>query len=224
MSQLFYYRKGIAVAGTVTALVIQKKNKDRINIFIDDNFSFGLTLNATLALKKGQYLSDEDILVLKHTDATEQAYQKTLHFLSFRARSRWEVEDYLRKKAVDEAIIEQVVARLFRQHYLDDAAFGQQWVASRNRSKPKGKRALRYELRQKGLANTDIEHAIANVDEEALAWQAVQKKYSRWKSLDKQTRRQKLTAYLARRGFNFDAISTVIAKVETILASEADTY
>lgn len=213
---------GFILAGTITALVIQKKNKERVNVFIDHDFAFGVSLNAALGLKKGQHLSDEAIARLKNDDAIEQAYQKSLHFLSFRARSEQEIKRYLQKKDVDEQTIAAVIARLQQQHYLDDTDFARQWVESRIRSKPKGKHALRHELRQKGLTDAAIEHAIAEIDETELAWRAAQKALYRWKSLDTSTRNQKLTAYLARRGFSYDVISDTIAKIDEQLLNEND--
>lgn len=202
------------MAGTITALVIQKKNKERVNVFIDHKFAFGISLNAALGLKKGQHLSDEAIAILKNDDAIEQAYQKSLHFLSFRARSEQEIRHYLQKKDADENTIAAVIDRLRQQHYLDDSDFARQWVESRTRSKPKGKRALRHELRQKGISDAAIEQATSEIDETNLAWRAAQKARYRWKALDTSVRRQKISAFLARRGFSYDVISDIVAKIE----------
>lgn len=208
---------GFILAGTITALVIQKKNKERVNVFIDHEFAFGISLNAALGLKKGQHLSDEAIAILKNDDAIEQAYQKSLHFLSFRARSEQEINRYLQKKGADEQTIAAVIDRLRQQKYLDDADFARQWVENRTRSKPKGKRALRHELRQKGLSDAAIEHATSEIDESELAWRAAQKALYRWKSQDDSVRHRKISAFLARRGFSYDVISDTIAKVNAHL-------
>lgn len=211
--QLFFYTV-TDLSGTITALVIQKKNKERVNVFLDHDFAFAITLNAALSLKKGQHLSDDAIETLKHTDAIDKAYQQSLNFLSYRARSEAEVAQYLRKKETADDIIELVTARLRQRGYLNDAEFGAQWVAGRSRTKPKGARALRYELRQKGLSDADIDAALVALDEESLAWQAVEHKLSRWQSLDAPARRKKISAFLARRGFNYDVISATLAKIE----------
>lgn len=211
--QLFFYTV-TGLSGIITALVIQKKNKERVNVFIDHDFAFAITLNAALSLKKGQHLSDDAIESLKHTDAIDKAYQQSLNFLSYRARSDAEVAQYLRKKETAADIIALVTERLRQRGYLNDTEFGKQWVASRSRTKPKGARALRYELRQKGLSDTDIDAALVALDEEALAWQAVENKLARWQLLDSQTRRKKISAFLARRGFNYDVISATLAKIE----------
>ena len=200
------------MTGKITALVIQKKNKERVNLFLDNAFAFGISLNAALNLKKGQFLSDEEIARLKFNDQAEQAYQKSLHFLSYRARSAQETKQYLRKKDFGEDAIEIAIERLTDKGYLNDAEFGQLWVENRNRFNPKGKTALRYELRAKGLSEADIEKALDGLDEENLAWQAVQKQLTRWQALDKLTFRQKLNGHLARRGFSYDIIQTIIVR------------
>lgn len=216
------FLKVFPLAGIITALVTQKKNKSRVNVFLDDEFAFAVTLNAALSLKKGQHLSDDRITSLKNADAIDKAYQQSLNYLSYRARSEAEVFRYLRKKAVSEEAISHVIDRLLRHGYLNDAAFGEQWVASRTRTKPKGARALRFELRQKGLADTDIEVAVANIDETALAWQAVENKLPRWLTLDVQARRKKITAFLGRRGFNYDVITVTLTKIEAIASNTDD--
>ncbi len=201
------------MAGTITALVIQKKNKERVNVFIDNSFALAVSLNTALGLKKGRFLSDEDIHTLKQNDLVDKAYQQTLHYLSFRARTQQEIETYLGKKNTPNDIIAQVIQKLLRHKYLDDAAFGQQWVAGRNRLNPKGKQALRYELRQKGLSEQHIEQALVDVDETTLAMQAAQKKVALWRVLDKATFKKKITGYLARRGFSYETIQTVLANL-----------
>ena len=197
------------MTGKITALVIQKKNKERVNLFLDDAFAFGVSLNVALNLKKGQFLSDEEITQLKFNDQAEQAYQKSLNFLSYRVRSKQEIKQYLQKKDFGEEAIEIAIEQLIDKGYLNDAEFGRLWVENRNRFNPKGKTALRYELRAKGLNEADIEKALDGLDEENLAWQAVQKQLTRWQSLDNLTFKQKLNGHLARRGFSYDIIQAI---------------
>jgi len=196
------------MAGKITALVFQKKNRERVNIFIEDAFALAVSLNTALTLKKGQVLTDDDIARLKAEDAVNRAYHRALSYLSYRARSRHEVVQYLQQKNVPPEAIEAAVERLEQNNYLNDAEFGRAWVASRSRQNPKGRQALRYELQQKGLSRDDIEQALRDLDEEPLAWRAVQKQLSRWKGLDRQTFWRKLNAHLARRGFAHDVIQT----------------
>jgi regulatory protein len=137
------------LSGTITALVVQKNNKERVNVYLDDEFAFGVTVNAALTLKKGQVLSDAEISQLKADDSVDKAYDQSLRYLSFRPRTVQEVRQYLQKKGISDENTEFVIERLTEQGYLNDAEFGRIWVNDRERLNPKGKRALQYELRQK---------------------------------------------------------------------------
>lgn len=200
------------MAGKITALVVQKKDKERVNIFIDDHFALGVSLDLALGLKKGQFLTDQAIAELKAQDGIEKAYQNTLAYLSYRARTRQEIEQYLQKKDVPAEVIAPVLERLGQQGYLNDAEFGQMWVENRIRLNPKGKQALQYELKQKGIGNEEIEQALADLNEDELAWQSVAKQLKRWQSLDEISFRKKITGHLARRGFSYETIDAVFAK------------
>lgn len=193
----------------ITALKIQQKNKNRINIFLDGEFAFGLSLTAALELKKGQTLSQAEIAQLQREDETQQAYERAIRYLSYRARSQQEVQRYLQGKGFGEAAIEAAIDRLSADNYLDDAAFAQLWVADRKRTKPRSGRALGYELRQKGISQEIIETVLEDINEERLAWEAVEPKLRQWQSLDRQALQKKVMGFLSRRGFNYDVMRQV---------------
>jgi regulatory protein len=65
-------------------------------------------------------------------------------------------------------------------------------------------RALRYELRQKGIASEEIESAVEAQDEDESAWAAIEGRIERWRGLERMELRQKVAAYLSRRGFGYD--------------------
>ena len=136
----------------ITALEVQKRNKERVNVYLDDEFAFGLSLMEAAVLKKGQTLSDEEIDQLKQEDAIVQAVDHAIRFLSYRPRSSQEVRQNLSKKKIPETVIESALERLENLGYLDDSAFVRFWVENRNSFKPMGARALSYELRQKGIS------------------------------------------------------------------------
>ena len=70
----------------ITAIEVQKKNPNRVNISLDDQFAFGLSRLAAAWLKVGQTLSEEKIADLQSADAREVAFQKAMRFLGYRAR------------------------------------------------------------------------------------------------------------------------------------------
>ncbi len=193
------------MSATVTALEVQKKNKERVNIYLDGEFAFGLTLIEAARLHKGQTLTDDDIAALKAADEVVQAYERAVQFLAYRPRSIAEIRRNLAEKDIDDAVIDAVIARLENQGYVDDLAFARFWLNNRQEFRPQGARALRFELREKGVANSVIDEALAEFDTSDAAYRAAKDKARRFRGLDKRTFRNKLGMFLTRRGFDYDA-------------------
>jgi len=192
------------VAGKITTLEVQKRNPDRVSVYLDGRFAFGLPAIIAARLARGQFLSDAEIAALQEEGAAEEAYNKTLHFLSYRPRSRAEIEEYLEKRGVNEPQIAKLAGRLERAGLLDDEAFAQYWVENRERFRPRGPRALRYELRNKGIPDDTIQRALASVDVSESAYRSAGRKARQLKDADRQTFFRKLVEYLARRGFSYE--------------------
>jgi regulatory protein len=199
---------------TITAIEVQKKNPNRVNIYLDDQFAFGLNRIVAVWMKAGQQLSDEKIATLQEADAREMAMQKALHFLGYRPRSVEEVRKNLQKHEIPAGVIEDTLNRLEQENLLGDGNFAREWVENRSAFRPKGKRALAMELRQKGLADAVIQDVLdENIDEEALALKAAQKYARKLKGLEWAEFRQKLSGFLGRRSFGFDVIIPVTRQV-----------
>jgi regulatory protein len=78
-------------------------------------------------------------------------------FLGTRPRTRWEVERRLRRAGADDATTEATLERLTELGYLDDAAFARWWGEQRDRHRPRGRRMVEAELRQRGVPRDVIE-------------------------------------------------------------------
>jgi len=142
MTAVCVYSDGIGLmAGTITALEVQRNNKERVNVYLDGEFAFGLTMLDAARLRKGQQLTDAEIAALKSTDSLQQAYERAVRFLGQRPRSTAEVRHNLTDKEVDASVVEEVIARLEGQGYLDDAAFARYWITNRQQFRPRGARA-----------------------------------------------------------------------------------
>jgi regulatory protein len=197
----------------ITAMTVQKRNPNRVNVDLDGEFAFGLSRIVAGWLKIGQELSDEKIEALQNEDALEAAYQQALLLLGYRARSLAEVRKNLRKHEVPEQTIEATIARLERAGLVNDGQFAQAWVENRNTFRPRGKRALALELRQKGLSDEVIRETLNdNVDESVLALQAAQKYVRKLEKLEWPDFRRKLIAFLARRGFSYSVAAPVVSQ------------
>ena len=197
----------------ITALSVQKKNPNRVNIYLDGEFAFGVARITAAWLKIGDELSDERIAKLLAEDSREWAYQQAMLFLSYRARSEKEIRQNLLKHEMSEEVIEETLERLRTAGLANDNEFAQTWVENRNTFRPRSRRALAMELRQKGLDDETVHSAVSEVDEEALAYEAAQKRLGRLKDLEWNDFRKKLSEFLARRGFPYSVIGPTVTRM-----------
>jgi regulatory protein len=199
--------------GKVTAIRVQKHHPNRVNVYVDNEYSFGLTRITAAWLQVGQQLTAGKIAKLRADDARETAYMQVLRYLDYRPRSRAEVRRNLEKHAVSPDVIEDVFKRLERSGLVNDERFARDWVENRSEFRPRSRRALAYELHQRGLAETAIKKALEGLNEEALAYQAALKQSRHYQGYQDRDFRNKLGSYLARRGFSYEIIKNVVARV-----------
>lgn len=198
---------------TITALKAQKNNPERVSVFLDNDYAFGLYRVVAAWLQVGQQLDEEKIRQLKESEAGEKAYQRALNFLSYRVRTETEIRRNLNKHDTPDEVIENVLERLRRNRLVNDLEFAQTWVENRSEFRPRGRRALTSELRQKGVGHEIIDEVLQSVDEEALAYQAAQKNARKYRKYEWPDFRKKLLGFLARRGFNYSIAAPAVEKV-----------
>jgi len=207
------------MTGRITALTFQKHNKDRANVYIDGKFAFGIAAILAVKLKVGQELSDDDVARLQGRDAGERAYERALNYLTYRPRSEVEIRRNLREKYARE-VIDSVIERLVGVGLVDDGEFARYWVNNRLQFRPRGLQALRYELRQKGVADSVIDEAVADVDELQAARQLAETALSRFRHLPPADFRRKLSGYLTRRGFSYQVVRPLVEEMAELVCCE----
>jgi regulatory protein len=197
----------------ITALTQQKHNPQRVNVYLDGEFGFGLARIVAAWLQVGQEISDEKIARLQAEDAREVAYQRAIKLLHYRPRTESEVRQTLQGHAVDEMVIDEVIERLKSNRLIDDARFAQLWVENRAEMRPRSQRALAYELNKRGVQSHEIAQALEVVNDEEMAYQAARKQARKLKDLEWKVFRQKLYSFLSLRGFNYEISSQIIPRV-----------
>lgn len=215
---------------TITALTVQKRNQQRVNVYLDGEYAFGLSRIVAAWLRVGQVIGDEKIELLKAEDEREVAFQQAVRYLSYRPRSEAEVRQQLESQNLSEQAIQDAVERLARNGLLDDNRFARNWVENRSEFRPRSRRALAFELRRLGVSPQVIESSLEGIDENELAYQAGLKQVRKYQRLDWQNFRQKMIAFLARRGFSYEVSNPVAARLwteqhqndATIMNNEAD--
>ena len=195
----------------ITDIKQQVKRQDRYSIYVDGKYAFSFSESEllSLGLQINQEFGEGELEELKKTAIEDKAYMRSLDLLSRRARSEWELRDYLKRKDYEPEVIEKIVNRLTNAGYIDDAKFAEAWISNRRLLKATSKRKLRMELLQKRVSNEIINVALEDdeTDEGQVLKDLVNKKRQQSRYQDD----QKLMAYLMRQGFNYDDVKSAMS-------------
>lgn len=199
--------------GRITDLAPQANDPERVSVFLDGAFAFGLPtpVAADEGLRIGDVIDAERAATLIARDEATRATSAALALLGYRARSEREVRERLARKGFAPPAIEAAVARLAGWGYLDDADFARRWVEGRGATR--GRRLLEQELRQKGVAAESVRETLdeAELDERAAALDVGRKRLRQLGTADPAATRRRLGAYLGRRGYGYDIIRATLA-------------
>ena len=200
--------------GTITALIAVPGQADRLQLYLDGRLACEISAFTAAAqqLRPGQYLSADALAVLSDAEEREAAMSAALRLLGQRARSVAELRTRLRRQDYTPAVVERVITRLNELGYLDDAAFAQRWIETRQRTSPRGAALLRRELRQHGIAGHVAEQAVASAagDAYAQARRAAAPRLARLARAEFETFARRLGGYLTRRGFPANIVYAVV--------------
>jgi len=103
--------------------------------------------------------------------------------------------------------------RLRRSELVNDPRFAQAWVENRSEFRPRSRKALRMEMRQRGLDDAAISQALSDVNDEDLAYRAALKHSRRLRETEWPDFRRKLTDFLVRRGFDYSTVASVVKRI-----------
>ena len=145
----------------------------------------------------------------------DQAYMDSaLRFLAQRPRSEQEIRRRLQTKGPSEERIERVLARLRELKLANDHDFAQYWTENRSLFKPRGDRALRSELFQKGvprdIIDTTLEKERDIVDD---AYRAGYRRAMLSRTLEEREFRERMKMFLLRRGFDWETIEQALERL-----------
>lgn len=148
----------------------------------------------------------------------EKGKQIAYRFLSYRPRSKKEVERKLKEKKISGENIISIISLLEKNNYLNDREFTLNWVKYRMENRPLGRRSLEYELREKGIDLEIIKDSLDEVyagefDEYDVAVKLAEKKISSLnkRKIEDNVIKRRLFSYLQGKGFSYDTIERVVS-------------
>lgn len=201
----------------ITKIEVQKRSKDRVNIYVDEEYFMAVyaELVYTHSLKKGMEIDKESLESLLHDEMYMKAKNKALSVLSKSDQS----EKKLREKLLndyDENIVEEVIEFLKGYKLINDNLLAEKIVHDNMNLSKFGKNKIKQNLYNKGIAASDIQDAISQIDpdeEYENAKYLAEKRLKRLKGEDKNKINQKIYQHLAYKGFNYDIIKRVLREL-----------
>jgi len=200
---------------------IRHTRAGRVRVTLDDQIELDLSPAAAERhdLYTGRRLEEAEVVALHDAARCEEATRAALRFLSYRPRSRLELERYLRGKGYDAAVVEAAVASCVDAGHLDDGGFALAFARDRIRLRPRGTWRLEAEIRQRGVeagtAAAAVRQALAEegVTERDLLESVARRRWDYVASLDPAVARRRLEAFLRRRGFPAAGIADAVREL-----------
>lgn len=194
-----------------------QRNTDRVNIYIDDKFAFGLfeEIRFKYGLKVDDQIDQKFIDDVLNAEEQRYAIDYSLNYISYRQRSKKEVHNALKKKGFEEALTEYVIDYLVQHNYIDDSSFADSFIRDKRNLNKYGSRRIEYELSAKGVSKETI-HELLNYDtdeEYNMAMELASKKIKSYSSDDRNSIYRKLGGFLQRKGYNFDVVNKVLQEI-----------
>lgn len=208
----------------ITKITQQKKDPNRVSIFLDGQFAFGLASKFLIDfdLFKGQELKKKEIAEILRKDVGEKLKGRIYKLVLSRPRSEKEIHDYIQKKLREgrykvekkywQELTTSIVSGLKKLGLINDSEFARWFIDNRKEFKPRGRRLLQMELKQKGIDDSTIQKSLRldNDDELEMAKRLVMKKEKSLMRYNEKKKKEKLIALLQRKGFGWDMIQKVV--------------
>ncbi|MFH0846764.1 MAG: regulatory protein RecX [Chloroflexota bacterium] len=134
-------------------------------------------------------------------------------FIRYRPRSEFEVRQRLARQDFESDSIDVVVAELIKRGLLNDVAFAELWRDDRNAFRPRSRRLLGLELRQKGISGEIVDRVTDAMNDEDNSYQLASDRARVLSRCDIENFKHRLGEYLKRRGFDYGIVNRVVSRV-----------
>lgn len=208
----------------ITKIEAQKKNDDRVNIYVDEKFFMAIykELVFSFNLKKGQEIDTNYLKSILDDEMYIKAKNKALNILSKASQSEKQIRQKL-SKDFEEHTIDRVIEFLQKYKFVDDEDLATRIINTNVNLNKYGKNKIKQNLYNKGIDKIIIEQAMDEIDSDKEFENALylgKKRYDRLKNEDPRKAYQKIGNHLAYKGFNYD----IIKKVLNRLFNDIDEY
>lgn len=204
--------------GKITKIEVQKRNKDRVNVYIDNNFAFA-AFNELIykeGLRVNLEVNEEKLLSIAKEENKLKCKETALRIIERSYKTEKEMEERLLEKGYDAESICSVLSFLKEYNFINDESYTKMFI--KDKIKTQGSQKIKYALIRKGIDRDIIDNLLLDVDKdqetEVLKELAI-KKYNQLikRENDKYKLRDKLCRFLISRGYDYSKVKDVLREV-----------
>ena len=169
------------MSSIITKIEIQKNNKHRVNIYMDDEFAFACDAELVYVhnITKGKSIEKDGLEDIINEDNYIKGKNTALHFLERSFKSAKQVVDKLITKEFDRKTIDRVMEFLKQYDFVDDNRFVELFI--KEKIKSCGKNKIKFTLLKKSLPKELIKEELDKITSEQqrqIAFKLGEKKIS----------------------------------------------
>ena len=204
--------------GKITKIEIQKRNKNRVNIYIDEVYSFAVSTELVYkqGLKTNMEVDEEKLQEVAEAENLDKCKNTALRIIEKSYKTELELKDKLKEKGYDEKAIKYSIDFLKEYKFIDDIKYAEMYIKDRLRNS--GVKKIKYSLIRKGVSEDIIDEVLNNVDTENqknVAIELTEKKYNQLikRGNDQYKIKNKVFRFLQGKGYEYSLITEVINQV-----------
>lgn len=209
----------------ITDIQPQKRNKSRVNVYVDGEYVLALELLTVmkLGLKIGTEVTETQLAEAALDTEQSVALERAMNYIARGRKTSFQLRKYLTDKEYAPAVVNYVMDKMKYYGYIDDKAYAQAYVEQNSQSK--GARRVKQELIQRGIKLSEAEEVSEQERDFSLDNATrLAERYMRGKDCDIKTI-VKLQRYLVSRGYDFDIVNSVVrAYKDKLVVDEQDDY
>ena len=202
----------------ITKIEQCKRNKERVNIYIDEEFAFAIYMELIYRfnLKVNEEVDKEKLIEIAKVENLSKCKDSALKTIERSYKTEKEIRDKLLNKEFDEETVEKTINFLKEYTFIDDLKFTKMYVKDRIRTQ--GRNKIKYALIQKGVNKYLVDEVLEELDrndEEERALLICEKKYlTICKREDDDFKiKNKLIRYMLGRGYEYEVARNVVSKI-----------
>lgn len=209
----------------ITQIEPQKKNKERVNVYIEGEYAFSVSLETAYHyhMKKGGEISYDQLNLAVREDNEKYGFDLAVRYLSYAMRTEKEVRDYLKRKEMEAGVIDQILQKLSYYNYVNDAQYARAYLTDHLNFGGKSLKLLEYQLGQKGIGRDTVQSVLSEEDyqkEEENLEHLVRSLLEKNQGLEKRKRNDKIMRSLAAKGYQYGQVRPLIEQLGDDLNEE----